>query len=558
MADLAVPVGVACLALVASVSVAASAYTGNSEVSGPCHETITLDALSSVRAEGLAPWLAPHGDDKALVDDLPVNIDTDLAGATLVLANRDVDLNGNAPDALDKLAPIHGSPENQKKHCLRAPDDNEPDGTAKALTACRSGIRELVEASLAGLAADGSVDPTLLTTFEAVLDIRGSVDVALPTFYVQMGRALHAFQDGFSHTWRTSDHRRVTTVLNYADVVNDDFDESRDGPAHSSMLDECENLDSLRAARLKTATNASKELMVATLLPAANDAERMTRVDAVLSAYFQQEPGCTPGNDWCDAPEVEYRDKASCVCSVAPGTSWWGMSPFVLGAALLYARRRRGRRSVTRTAGWAALSSLALLTPRAFAQEEEPPPTIPTPPPQTDAVCPTGKPIDTSPDSESREEPFPLGVYSAGGGSLSNAAVAASLGVRYRLSSRFLVGADGEYNPWFSRTTKDFRSGTTNIYGTLVVRFPMNFERVNVRSTLQLGISRMNFDLYGVPKGTVGPYVGFNLLGIELELSRSVYLVLDPAHIAIPIPQTTGVPFSYAQYRITLGVQLGA
>ncbi len=117
---------------------------------------------------------------------------------------------------------------------------------------------------------------------------------------------------------------------------------------------------------------------------------------------------------------------------------------------------------------------------------------------------------------------------------------------------------DAEYNPWFSRVTKTIRSGTTNVYSTLVVRFPMDFERFNVRSTLQLGISRINFALYGVPKGTVGPYIGFNLVGLDFELSRSVYLIFDPAHIAIPIPQLSGVPFGYPQYRVTVGLQFGA
>jgi hypothetical protein len=68
----------------------------------------------------------------------------------------------------------------------------------------------------------------------------------------------------------------------------------------------------------------------------------------------------------------------------------------------------------------------------------------------------------------------------------------------------------------------------------------------------------MNVDLYGVPEGTVGPYIGFSLLGVEFELRRSIYLVFEPAHIAIPIPQTAGVPFAYPQYRVTLGFQFGA
>ena len=576
MGNLSPSLGLSCLALAVTLSGDAFAYSLNTEFTDPCHETITLDALSRVRSEGLAPWLEPHGQDRALVDDLPINADTDLAGATLVLANRDVDLNGNAHDALDKLAPLHGSPGNQKKHCLRAPGDNEPDGSAKALAACQSVIHGQVAKALAGLAADGSVDRDHLTTFEAVLDIRGSVDAALPTFYVEMGRALHTFQDAFSHQWRTSDNLRVTTVLNYADVVNDDYAESRDGPPHATMLDECQELDSYRAARLEVARTASKELMVAALAPAADDTERMTRVDAVLAQYLQLEPGCTPGNHWCDAPETKYRDKTGCTCSATPAATPWGIAPFALGAALLYSRRRRSQRGVASPAGWAAFLGLALVTPRAVAQEE--PAAQAAPPAETapavkeeptpvaaeeakpDAVCPTGAtPIDLSPDSTSRVEPFPLGVYVAGGAAiLTNPAVAASLGVRYRLSPHFLVGVDGELNPWFSQTTKTFRSGTTNVYGTLVVRFPMDFERFNVRSTLQLGISRMNFALYGVPKGTVGPYVGFNLVGLDFELSRSVYLVLDPAHIAIPIPQTSGVPFSYPQYRVTLGLQIGA
>ena len=91
-----------------------------------------------------------------------------------------------------------------------------------------------------------------------------------------------------------------------------------------------------------------------------------------------------------------------------------------------------------------------------------------------------------------------------------------------------------------------------------MVRVPMRFERVNLRSTLQLGASRMLFDLYGVPEGTTGPFVGLNLLGLDYELGRQLYLVVNPAHIALPIPQTSGAPFSYVQYRLSLGLQWGA
>jgi hypothetical protein len=524
-----------------SLPAGASAYTVHSELAEPCHEVITLEAFDRVRAQGLASWITPTGDDAALVDDLPVDVDTDLAGATLILANRDQDLGGHEPDDIDQLAPSHGDPDQQRFHCLRAPDDDGAEGSPKALARCREAILGRVKSALAGLGPDGKVDPGKKESFRAVLDLRGPVDVSLPAFYVHLGHALHSLQDAFTHHWRTSDHLRVTTVLNYVDFINQSYDEARDGPPHSRLLDECTSLDDFRSGRLETAKRASAELLAAALLPAQNDDERMLRAGAVLDTYFQVQAGCTSENDWCDAPENAYRDDTGCACGAAPASLGWGAVLFTLGASLWLARR-----TARRNKGRSSLMVLPFLAQAA-----------PTPAPP-DAVCPEGAPpIDVSPESP-KDDPFPLGGYVAGGAALSNAAAAASVGARYRVSAHFLVGADVEWNPWFSRTTKRFRPGSTNAYGTFIVRFPMNYERINVRSTLQLGISRMNFDLYGVPEGTIGPYVGFDLVGLDFELARSLYLVVDPAHIAIPIPQTQGVPFSYPQYRVSIGFQFGA
>jgi hypothetical protein len=165
---------------------------------------------------------------------------------------------------------------------------------------------------------------------------------------------------------------------------------------------------------------------------------------------------------------------------------------------------------------------------------------------------------DTTPDSRDRAEPFPLGVCVAAAGAVQNTALATSLGLRYRLSDLWLVGLDAEYNPFVVLRTGEIRPGVGNAYATVIKRWPMKFERANLRTSLHVGASRMMFDLYGAPEGSIGPYFGFNLLGVDIELSRSLYLVVDPADIAIPIPQTSGVPFVYPQYRFTLGIQLGA
>ncbi len=550
----------ALIAAASSVASVAHAYTIDSEVSDGCHESITQDALRSVRSAGLAPALQPQsGDDQALIDDVPYPIDgdmADLAAVALVLGNRNVDLHGNAPDDLDQLAPVHGAPENQPEHCLRRPGDDEPDGSATAVQACHDLILSRVTAALAGLDENGQPDPSRRTTMKISLDLRGSVDVSLPTFYLEMGRALHAVQDGFSHTWRSADQRRITVVLNYSEVINSSYDEAKDGPPHSSALDECTGLDGFRSERLSLATTASATLLSAVLDPSlTTDSERIAAAQSVLDEYLSYEPGCSYDNDWCDARENEYRDAKGCACS-APGSgrasdNRVGLWAIVPALAWLFRRRRRRAHGGRAAFALAFAASFWALPAHAQDAEAKAPPT---------AVCPAAgaEPLDVTPDSTEAPPPFPLGAYAAGGVALTRTAFAVSLGARYRFSPYWLVGVDGEYNPWISRTKKEVRSGVTNVYATLIHRIPLSFETINLRTTLHLGISRMNFALYGVPKGTVGPYVGFNLLGLDWELTRSLYLVVDPADVALPIPQTSGVPFVYPQYRFTVGVQLGA
>jgi hypothetical protein len=160
-------------------------------------------------------------------------------------------------------------------------------------------MEKRVAQAIAGLDADGR--PAGRTKLAIHLAIRGDVEPPLPTFYVRMGQALHALEDGFSHTYRTEDGRAVTVALNWLDVVGGEHVESRDGPAHSEALDMCDDADDLRTLRRELATEAATELLHAALAPGLTADEKMQGVRAVLDAYFGFQPGCTAEDGWCDA-----------------------------------------------------------------------------------------------------------------------------------------------------------------------------------------------------------------------------------------------------------------
>lgn len=549
-------------ALAASLTVAATAtaYSTNTVVSDPCHEEITQRALRSVRSDlGPIDEVPADRNERALINDLPFELGDDLSdfgAASLVLANHNVDFRGNEPNALDRLAPLHGNPNRQREHCLSSSNQDYVAGSKAALEECRDFIREKVEAALGGLDAQGHVDPSARTRVRVALDIRGSVDADLPTFQAEMGQALHTIQDGFSHAYRTADHRSVVTVLNYVELVEDDLDPAVDGPPHLSPLDECHGLDTLRRERLEVATTASAEFLSAALDPTLDSAAKLARTDALLDKYFSHVDGCDAENHYCDAPEERYKNPSP-GCSLAGGrpdaANWPWLGLVVLGGLALRRRHaaRNPNRNLKRSCGLALLA-LLFSTTEARAQEE---PNSAEPPPSD----PVARQAVAQEDARLEREPaIPWGVNANFSGSVQNPALAAAVGGRYRLSENWLVGIDGEYNPWYAEQTSKFRRGVASAYASVIFRFPMRFERTNLRSTLQLGASRMLFDLYGVPKGTTGPFVGLSLLGLDYEIGKQLYLVINPAHIAVPIPQTSGAPFSYVQYRVTLGIQWGA
>jgi hypothetical protein len=543
---------VAGLVVVASLALTARAraYTISSALTDGCHERITTEALRSVRKElpTTASPLPTTSDENALVDDVPFSPDDDmkdLGAITFLLAVRDNDLKGRGANDLSSLAEVHGDPGNQHEHCLRAAGQKEPGGTQAALIACRAFIRQRVSEALDGLDASGRPDPAKRTMLRVHLNMRGTVDAPLPTYYVRLGQAIHTLQDGFTHTYRTADQLKVTAALDWLEQVDGTLDEATDGPPHAMELDRCDDPDTLRTNRRRLALEASTTLLRATLDPTKTRDQKLAAVDALLTTYLDHQPGCTFDNHWCNAPENEYRDPTGCGCGFADTGSGLGGTLAMSTIALLAVRRARKRRQMMRgRTGAFALGAVALLVPATAraAEEKVPPPT----------VVPVAQP---GPDDPSETA---LGGYLGFSGSLDKPAVAGTAGARLRVSKRWAFGLDAEWNPWIAYTGKPLRSGAFNVYGTAMLRFPLAYEKFNLRTSVSLGTSYLLMDLYGAPRGSYGVYFGFSPLALEWKLSRVFYLVIAPINIALPMPKITGVPLLYPQYRLSIGLEFYA
>jgi hypothetical protein len=342
------PALVAAIGVVATSS-AAHAFTIYSVITPGCHEGITSAALRAVRQDLVAAApLASMGDDGPLIDDLPFTMDDDMkdiGAASLLIGIRDNDLKGRSAESIDQLVEVHGNPDNQREHCLRTPAEDEPGGSGASIDDCRGFIRERLTAAIdGGLDASGVPDTTRREDVTVYLSFAGKTSVSIPTFYVEMGRAMHTVQDSFAHDWRTADGTQVTVSLNWVEFAEGTFDESRDGPEHRTPLDTCDDQDDLRTQRHALAIQASSELLRAALNPALDRNSKLAAVDAVLDKYLTYKPGCTHDNNWCDAPERQYVNGQGCGCTLV-GERSGAAAAVLMVAALTLLGVRRGARS---------------------------------------------------------------------------------------------------------------------------------------------------------------------------------------------------------------------
>ncbi|MEP7119860.1 MAG: hypothetical protein ABJE95_03075 [Byssovorax sp.] len=573
------------------ISDRASAFSIETSITKGCHEAITADALRAVRVlVPNAPPIAPDDNELALINDLPFTVDDDLrdfGSVTLLIGARDNDIKGYGVISIDEISQIQGNPLAQHEHCLRSAAEDEPGGTVSSLLDCKEYIRDRVLRAMDGLDAAGAPDPKQRVALPLVLSVRGLVSASLPVFYLRMGQALHALEDGFSHSLRTSDGMRVTAALNYIDLANATLNEGRDGPAHEAQLDRCDDPDEIRTRNRHLAIAASTEMLQAALDPTRDRGDKERAVDEVLNKYLSFEPGCTFVNGWCNAPEIGL-PAAGCGCVVAGSSG--GAAPLGLGlvALMLVALRRAANRRSRR--GRALASALALAAAAALAPSaaHATPADTAAPPASAPAAAPTtltpaevkanakvDAPVAPAPkvgepprvvarlvtkDEATKErverDRSRFSLFFAASGAIDKPAIAGDIAVRWQLNESWVIGLDAEFNPYFGIQSKSFRMGSFNGYATLIRRYPMRFESVNLRTSAHLGTSVLLMDLYGAPRGSTGVFLGISPLGVEWKISRAVYIVVDPINIAVAAPQLAATPFVYQQYRFTVGVEL--
>ena len=523
-------------ALIAGILVtpaSAAAFEIETSTTSGCHERVTGHAIALAGWPGGAAPPAPSETDERIMDDVPFSLPArDPWTLALLIGVRNNDIYGSNPFDLPALSQIHDDPDRQTEHCLRRIEDDGEEGDASALAACRDFILAELELAL----GDGDeVDMGATTAVDVHLAFRGRIELDLATYPFHLGRALHALEDSYTHTFRDPDSEEVRSVLNWIEGNRGGGDPARDGHPHIAALDGCGSDDEVRVA---PATGAAAELVAALGDAEGGRAGRLARAAKVLERHTEQQAGCTAANDWCGAPEASL---PTSTCAVGGGTG--AALPAAWLLVLLFATRRRAR---------ACALVLMLAAGPASAQEqdaadqEEDPSAA-----QTErALAREEKVIEDLPDSVERT----WGAALSAGGAFDRGAMMASAGVRWNPWESLGLGLDLEYNPWFSVSSAEVAPGVASLYVPVIWRLK-RFGTWELRTTAYAGASMMLFDLVGVDRGAIGPFVGWNPLGLALPLGSDFKLVIKPGDIAVAAPQVTGIPFYYHQYRFTVGVE---
>ena len=529
--------GVAPIGLAVSVGVfallsapVASAWQVVDPIHHNCHERISAAALARANYVQTPPPLS--ADDASLRAGLQFDAslyDANIYALSFIIGTRWPDSQGEPSFDFYKLSNVHNAPGDQSAHCLREESDvGAETGDTHALAACRASITALYWQALATLdPATGGVNPDERTLQAEYLPFIGKTQIPVSGFYFFAGRAVHAIQDSFAHTYRRMDGtdpgHAITSIFNWESQVRGDLVESENGHGHETILDDCEDDNPSNGDRLGWATDATAELLTALTTPG-TAAERQTRLDAFFADWMTYEAGCSIENEYCDNPvQVWLRasgksmnyDAGGCALGGGPAAGLGALALGALGLAAVTLRRRRRRARIAALLAF-AIAGLGVTAARA--------------------------------DDEHR------GWRGEARASLSVQNPAYAFGGTGAYAwRRFELGGFAEINPWYDVNRETMSLGATN-FGVLANYLHTIRPDVRLRVGLGLGLSVLNQDLPGTSAGNVGLYANVRLLGLVWYFADRTALTIDAFDLALPAPQLRGWPVLYAQQRVSVGL----
>jgi hypothetical protein len=354
------------------------AYMCRTSVTDPCHEEMTIAAFAGIGEQErlllngaldsppIGTWEQIEGE---LFGDLLSAQSAEHAWSarehfflfSLLLGVRYPDSFGRSVSDLNALRRVHSDPDPwvQAAHCLRAPEDDGPEGDSAALERSQLLLATLAESALESLAAR----PTSLTVTRVSLDTIGALDTEVLTAAFQLGQALHLLQDSYSHTVRTPDGAKVLSVLNYVDALSGHSVPERDGALHAGGMDACRSPNV--APLVARATAASIALLEAAIAGSAGNRGPLVAGFAACAGSARPDCGflerdaacltaqatcCSVATDFCDSPwgpalrENPTRPFLGCAWQLhqSSGSGWLVLALL----ALLFTAFRRRRYSL--------------------------------------------------------------------------------------------------------------------------------------------------------------------------------------------------------------------
>ena len=480
----------------------ADAFTIQTVASHGCHEQISRVALAQATALSARLERSPRLPAN-LVSELPFDFKENepaFLGAVLV-GVRHNDLHGFEPLDFPELVNTQEAAPFQREHCLRQPGETGTAGDTAALKDCHDFILE--ELALA-LGEGARMDLVVTTPVEVALAFERR-PVALTASGFHLGRALHALQDSFSHTYRDGEVVKVTSVLTYLGTSERSYVEAIDGSPHRGDFDHCQDQTPRTTMRTERAVAASAALLVA--LEDGVDrspGEHLARARSVLSNLLSLASGCTHSNGYCESVSQDAVTRVG--CGMDPGAGLAGTAVVLVAVGWVLRRRRAG----------------GLLVVLLFA-------------------------------GTARAE-GPWSLVGGVGVAIDRGGAQVDVGFE-RVVGRALLGGRLEWSPWFDVLTYRSAPGTLNAYGTAAWVWHGDAS-LQVRSGASLGLSGSTVSYSAFPGGSVGPYLAASFLSAAFRLGPATWLEFSP-ELAASVPDLRAVPFVYRQYRLRLSLEWG-